>query len=75
MKMFQRIRHHIVDNGIFLKKVAERAGIEQKRFYRLVNGQTEMTVEDYEVICRKGLSIEPTYFFTRKFSENEKSAS
>lgn len=74
MKMFERIRTHISDNGILLKKVAERAGIEQKKFYRLVNGKTEMSVEEYETICRKGLGIEPSYFFARKFSVSEKSA-
>ncbi|GKU76891.1 hypothetical protein [Paenibacillus sp. L3-i20] len=74
MEMFRRIRSHIDDNGILLKKVAERSAIEQKKFYRLVNGKTEMSIDEYEVICRKGLGIEPSYFFARKFSENEKTA-
>jgi transcriptional regulator with XRE-family HTH domain len=73
--MYQLIRQYITDHGLLLKKVAERATIEQKKFYRLVNGKTEMSIEDYEKICRNGLGIEPTYFFTKNFSKIEKNAS
>lgn len=75
MKFGNRIRNYIVDNGILLKKVAERSGIQQKKFYRLVNGKTHMTVEEYEAICKDGLGIDPSYFFKELFSKNENNKS
>lgn len=74
MEMYQRIRQHIADNGIVLKKVAERAEIQEKKFYRLVNGKSKLTVDEYERICLNGLGVEPAYFFTRKFSKSENTA-
>jgi hypothetical protein len=74
MKIYMRIRHYIVSNGIMLKYVAEKSEIPQQRFYRLMNGSSEMTADEYESICKKGLGIDPGYFFAKKFSENEKSA-
>lgn len=74
MKMALRMRSYIHDNGILLKKVAERSEIEQKKFYRLINGKTQMSVEEYEAICKKGLGVDPSFFFKDKFSKTEKSA-
>lgn len=74
MKIHKRLRSFIDSEGILLKKVAERSGIEQKRFYRLMNGTSEMSVDEFEAICRNGLNIEPSYFFAKKFSVTEKSA-
>ena len=74
MKFANRIRDYIVDNGILLKKVAEKSGIPQKKFYRLVNGKTQMTIEEYEAICKSGLGLDPGYFFKDRFSKTEKSA-
>ena len=74
MKMYKRIRQYIVSNGIMLKHVAEKSEIPQKRFYRLMNGKSEMTADEYESICKKGLGVDPSIFFAKKFSDNEKSA-
>lgn len=74
MKIHQRISNYISNQGFLLKKVAEKAEIEQKRFYRIINGTSQMSVDEFENICRKGLEIEPSYFFNKKFSEIEKSA-
>jgi transcriptional regulator with XRE-family HTH domain len=72
MTIANRIRDYITTNGILLKKVAERSGIEQKKFYRLVNGKTGMSVEEYEAICKRGLGVDPSYFFKDSFSKIEK---
>lgn len=71
MQMFKRIRHYIEDNGIVIRKVAERAEIGEKKFYRLVNGHAKISVDEYEKICRKGLGLDPGYFFNYNVSENE----
>lgn len=64
--MHKRIRHYIDSNGLKMNFVAEKSGINPKRFYRLVNGHAPLTVEEYETIC-KGLSVDPEYFFKEKF--------
>ena len=66
MKMYERIRHYIESNGLKLNFVAKKSGINPKRFYRLINGNSPLTVEEYEVIC-KGLSVDPGYFFKDEF--------
>lgn len=73
MKVNERIRQYIESNGIKMNFVADKAGIHQKKFYRLINGDTCMGVDEYELICKEGLSLDPSYFFNQNFSENEKS--
>ena len=66
MKMYQRIRHYIDSNGLKINRVAENADIKPKRFYRLVNGESKLEVDEYERIC-KALGVEPGYFFKEEF--------
>jgi transcriptional regulator with XRE-family HTH domain len=74
MEFANRIRGYITDQGYVLKRVAEKSGIPSKKFYRLINGKTDMTLEEYESICKNGLGVDPAYFFKDRFSKNEKSA-
>ncbi|MFZ2464933.1 MAG: helix-turn-helix transcriptional regulator [Caldibacillus thermoamylovorans] len=71
MKMCARLKYYIESNGLKLNFVAEKSGINQKRFYRLINGNAPLTVEEYEKIC-SGLSVEPGYFFKENFLETKK---
>ncbi|MBU5250550.1 helix-turn-helix domain-containing protein [Lysinibacillus capsici] len=66
MKVHERIRHYIDDNGLKMKYVAERSSIELKRFYRIINGDSTLSADEYEMIC-KGLNVEPENFFKSKF--------
>lgn len=72
MRMTTHIRDYIQSNGLKLNFVADKSGIPQKRFYRLMNGDSAMTVEEYEKICKLGLGKHPGYFFDQKFSVSEK---
>lgn len=65
MKLHERIRDYIESNGMKINFVANKSGIELKKFYRLVNGKSNLTVEDYEIICRNGLSVDPGFFFKK----------
>lgn len=73
MLMFERIRFHIKSKGVLLSFVADQAEIDRKKFYRLINGKTEISLDEYEKIC-KGLKVDPVFFYKEKFSINEKSA-
>lgn len=72
MRMNERIKNYIDSRGMIMKVVASRAGIEQKKFYRLVNGNTGMSVDEFEAICKKGLEVDPSIFFKQNFSVSEK---
>lgn len=63
MKVADRVRVHIESIGMKFNFIAEKSGIPPKKFYRLINGVTAMTVDEYEMICKKGLDVDPGYFF------------
>lgn len=72
MRINERVKNYIDSRGLIMKVVAARSGIEQKKFYRLVNGNTGMSVDEFEVICKKGLEVDPAIFFKQNFSFSEK---
>lgn len=71
MSIVEQIRKYIDSNGMRMNFVASRSEIKAKRFYRIINGLASMSVEEYVLVCTKGLSLNPSYFFVEKFSENE----
>ena len=70
MKIHERIRRYINDNGLKMNHVAEKSSIELKRFYRIVNGDSIMSADEFECIC-EGLKLEPKYFFNQLFLETK----
>lgn len=68
--MYERIRGYIESKGLKFNFVAEKADINPKRFYRLINGNAPLGIDEYEKIC-KGLSVEPGYFFKDFFLETK----
>lgn len=71
MKVHERIRHYIDDKGLKMNHVAEKANVELKRFYRIVNGASTMSADEFEAIC-KALDVEPQNFFKEKFLVTKK---
>lgn len=65
MKVHERIRRYIESNGLKMNYVAHKSSIELKRFYRIINGDSILSADEFEQICY-GLSVEPN-FFTDKF--------
>lgn len=61
--MHKRIRSYIDAKGLILNRVADRSGINRKRFYHLMSGYVPIRAEDFEAICTKGLEVEPNIFF------------
>lgn len=57
-----KLKQYIEENGLKHKHVAIKAGIDPKKFSRLINGHTKLTVEELENICVKGLSVKPSLF-------------
>lgn len=63
MNMNNKLRDYIQENGLKYSHVAKKAGIDNKKFSRIINGHTRLTVEEFELICEKGLSVKPSIFF------------
>ena len=63
MSTCEKLKHYIKENGLKYGFVAEKSGIDPKKFSRLINGQTKLTVEELESICLKGLAVNPSFFF------------
>lgn len=69
MQYNHRIRQYIKENGLIFRHVAEKSSINYKRFSRIMNGKTEMSVDEYERICSAlGVSLN---FFQKKFLESK----
>ena len=66
MKIHERIKQYIDSCGLKLNFVADKSGIKPKRFYRIINGDSPLNVDEYELICI-GLNVNPGYFFDKKF--------
>lgn len=62
MNIQERVREYIETNGLKFIFVAEKSGISEKRFYRLINGESKMTADEFEQICKKGLTMDPSFF-------------
>lgn len=61
MSINEKIRKYIESNGLKFNFVAEKAEIPEKKFYRLINSESKITVEDFGKICN-GLDVDPTIF-------------
>ncbi|MEG0259218.1 MAG: hypothetical protein RR595_11675 [Lysinibacillus sp.] len=61
MKMHERIRRYIESNGLKMNYVANESSIELKRFYRVINGDSTLSADEYEQIC-VGLNLELNFF-------------
>jgi len=72
--MNQRIRHYIKSNGMTFTFVAKRAGIDIKKFSRFMNDKQQMTIDEYEIICKEGLRVDPSFFHKEKFLETKNTA-
>ena len=65
------IRDYIKDNGLSKMYIAKKANIEKSRFSRIINGQSQMNMEEYQSICN-AINVPSSYFFEDIISKNEK---
>ncbi|WDL97842.1 helix-turn-helix domain-containing protein [Alicyclobacillus sp. ALC3] len=66
MKTEERLRKYLEDHGITKLFVAKRAGINEKRIYRILDGTSPMRAEEFKNICIKALNVDPMIFFVDK---------
>lgn len=70
MEVNQRIRNYIKGNGKTFTHVATKAGIDIKKFSRMMTCKQPIDTDEYESICN-ALELEPGYFFQQKFLETK----
>ncbi|MFJ7661980.1 helix-turn-helix domain-containing protein [Lysinibacillus sp. NPDC097162] len=73
MKVHERIRRYIESNGLKMNYIADRSSIELKRFYRVINGDSILSADEYEKICI-GLNVELDFFKDKFLFSKNKSA-
>lgn len=66
MRMNGILREYIDSKGMYYGYIAKRAGINEKKFSRLVTSRQKLTLDDYESICR-ALNVPPGHFYSKEF--------
>lgn len=62
MSINYRLRTYIKAKGLLINHVADKSNIPRKKMYRMLNGTTKITVDEYEMICKNGLEVDPEFF-------------
>lgn len=62
------------ERGISVAELARRIGADRKRLWYVLNGQREMRVDEFLMLC-VALGIEPHSFITRDMVEDIMAAS
>lgn len=68
MKVYERIKIYIGEEGIKQKTVARKAGYSEKQFSAMMRGNRKIDADDYEKICI-ALGKEPNDFMSALISE------
>jgi len=66
MKVHERLKRYITDNGIKQIHVAEKSEIDFRTFNNKILGRGKITVDEFEKICVYGLGISPGIFLMIK---------
>jgi DNA-binding Xre family transcriptional regulator len=70
MKINNRIRRYIEENGLKFGFIAERSSIDDSKFSRMMTNQQAIKTDEYEKIC-KALNLPTAYFFDENFLETK----
>lgn len=71
MKLHEKLNKYLKAHGIKQTHVAEKAEMSVKTLNAILLGRQRLTADTLEIICRKGLDIEPAYFFEQKVLEDK----
>ncbi|MTI82623.1 MAG: helix-turn-helix transcriptional regulator [Firmicutes bacterium] len=71
MKLHEKLKVYINKHGITQTFVANQAEISVKTLNNILLGRQRLNADMFELICRKGLGINPGIFFKEKFLETK----
>lgn len=61
MKVYEKVREYLEQNGLKQKAVAEKAGIPNTTFNAIMNGKRTMYADDLRAVCF-ALNVKPETF-------------
>jgi len=71
VKVYEKVRTYIDDNGYKQVTIAEKAGIPKTTFNAILNGKRTMYADDLKAICI-ALNVSPEVFIdVKRICENE----
>lgn len=65
MKVYEKVRAYLNDNGLKQKVVAQKAGIPNTAFNAILNGKRTLYADDLRAICL-ALNVSPEVFIEVK---------
>lgn len=65
MKVYEKVRAYLSDNGLKQKAVAQKAGIPNTTFNAILNGKRTLYADDLRAICF-ALNVSPEVFIEVK---------
>lgn len=66
----EKIKIYIETHGLKQIHVANESGIHNKTFNAIMNGNRKLLADEFVVICKQGLKINPAIFFDNEVQEN-----
>lgn len=71
MRVYQRVRAYLKDNGIEPQSVAEKIGMSNSTFNAILEGEATLYADDLREICYV-LNVSPEEFIISKGEPNER---
>lgn len=72
MKLNEKIALYLKENGIKQTWLADQVGMSISTLNAILLGKQRMTADTFELICTKGIKVNPGIFFDNKFLDSKK---
>ena len=72
MELYEKVRAYRQANGITQSFVANQINMSPKTLNAIEKGRQRLQADTFELICRNGLKVDPSIFFTNEFLETKK---
>lgn len=72
MKLHEKVLLYVNNHGIKQTWLAAQLGISVKTLNSILLGRQKLTADMFELICLKGINVDPSIFFNNEFLGIEK---
>lgn len=69
MELYKKLRAYRQSKGVTQTFIANETGMSVKKLNAIEKGRTRLLADEFEVICRDGLKVNPQIFFADNFLE------
>lgn len=60
--LYKQLRDYRISKGITQTHIAKKTGISNKKISYIETGVTELKADDFMLIAKKGLGVDPSFF-------------